>query len=258
MSIETDPESDPVAMNARSWDLHAVRYAGGGSSLETFDFGDPLFPTDDELQIVGPVHGTRVLEIGSGACACGIALARRGAEVTCVDVSQEQLRLGSENARMAAVEVRTVLANAYELDALGAERFELAIAIASLQYVPDLARAFRAVHRTLTPTGRLVFSVPHPFMGAFEASVLSPEDQADPRYAYRGAVRWKWDPSDAFEFVTYRRTMADIINALVRTGFQIERVEELLPKIPEPDWNEVEREVRTRFPSLLVIAAAKA
>lgn len=257
VSTNSNSESESIAMNARSWDLHAARYAGGGSSSETFDFGDPLFPTDDELDMIGPVQGKRVLEIGSGACACGIALARKGATVTCVDVSQEQLRRGVQNARTTGVEVRTVLGNAYDLGSLGEERFDLAVAIASLQYVPDLARALTSAFQALLPNGRMVFSIPHPIMDAFDASVLSAEDGADPRYSYRGPVRWKWDPGDEFEFVTYRRTVADIINHVIGAGFQVKRIEELLPVQPQPDWSEVEQEVRTRFPSFLVVQAFK-
>ena len=257
MSGKSNSEGESIAMNARSWDLHAARYAGGGSSSETFDFGDPSFPTDEELGMIGPVHGKRVLEVGSGACACGIALARRGAEVTCVDVSREQLRLGTENARKAGVEVRTVLKDAHELGSLWEAEFELVVAIASLQYIPDLAKAFAAAFQALVPTGRMVFSIPHPVMDALDAAVLSPEDGADPRYSYRGPVQWKWNPDDEFEFVTYRHTVADVLNGLVEAGFRVMRVEELMPVRTEPDWSEVERDVRTRFPSFLVVEACK-
>ncbi len=257
MSTKSNSEGESIAMNARSWDLHAARYAGGGSSWETFDFGDPLFPTDDQLDMIGPVQGKQVLEVGSGACACGIALARKGAMVTCIDVSQEQLRRGADNARKAGVEVRTVLGNAYDLGSVGEERFELVVAIASLQYVPDLPRALTSAFQALLPSGRMVFSVPHPIMDAFDASVLSVENGADPRYSYRGPVQWKWDAGDEFEFVTYRRTVADIINQVIGAGFQVQRVEELMPVQAEPDWSDVEREVRTRYPSFVVVQAFK-
>ncbi len=253
----SNSESESIAMNARSWDLHAARYDGGGSSSETFDFGDPLFPTDEELDLIGPVQGKRVLEVGSGACACGIALARKGAVVTCVDVSREQLHRGTESAREAGVEVRTALGNAYDLGSVHDERFELVIAIASFQYVPDLAKALTSAFQALVPKGRLVFSIPHPVMDAFDAAVLSVEDGADPKYSYRGPVQWKWDPDDEFEFVTYRRTVADIINDVVGAGFQIERLDELMPVRTEPDWSRVEQEIRTRFPSFLVVSALK-
>ncbi|MCH9684737.1 MAG: class I SAM-dependent methyltransferase [Deltaproteobacteria bacterium] len=257
MSTKSSSERESMAMNARSWDLHASRYAGGGSDSETFDFGDPLFPTDEQLGMVGQVQGKRVLEVGSGACACGIALARKGATVTCVDVSQEQLRRGTVNAQKAGVEVRTLLGDAYDLGSPGEEQFDLVVAIASFQYVPDLARALAAAFQILRPGGRIIFSIPHPIMEVFDASVLSVEDGADPRYSYRGPVQWKWEPDDEFEFVTYRRTVADIINQVVGEGFQVQRVEELMPLKQEPDWTDVEREIRTRYPSFLVVQAIK-
>ncbi|MEM7151589.1 MAG: class I SAM-dependent methyltransferase [Myxococcota bacterium] len=254
-----DPTSrDTLETNTASWDQHARRYqASAALSLDEVDFGDPLFPTESDLKVLGDVAGKRVVELGSGGCNCGIALAKQGARVTCLDISAEQLRIGRAHADAAGVHIETVEAGAHEVSRFGPAAFDLAIAIASLNYVPDLDEVFLRVFEALAPGGRFVFSVPHPFMNAFEASVLSPQDQADPHYGYRGPMRWKWDDDDAFEFVTYRRTIADLVGGVIRCGFRLDRFEELLPKRPEPEWNEVEHEVRTRFPSILVIAADK-
>ena len=253
-----EPSRDAIEANTAAWDRHAGRYQeASGLSPDEVDFGDPIFPTESDLRILGEVAGKRVVELGAGGCNCGIALAKQGARVTCLDVSEAQLRIGREHAAQAGVDIEIVEAEAREISRFGPAAFDLAIAIASLNYVPNLDEVFARVFAGLASGGRFVFSLPHPFMGAFEASVLSPEDQADPNYGYRGPTRWKWNRDDTFEFVTYRRTIADLVNGVVRSGFRLARVEELLPKRPEPDWSEVEHEVRTRFPSILVIAADK-
>lgn len=174
-----------------------------------------------------------------------------------MDVSREQLRLGAANARKAGVELQVRLGDAYDLGAIAEAPFDLVIAIASFQYVPDLGRALASAFNVLRPGGRIIFSIPHPVMDALDASVLSAGAGAGPSYAYRGPVRWKWEPEDPFEFVTYRRTVADIINQVIAAGFRVQRIEELMPVAEEPQWSDAERRLRTSFPSFLVVEACK-
>ena len=47
--------------------------------------------TDDDLTLLDDVAGADVLELGCGGGQCSVALARRGANVTGIDLSAEQL-----------------------------------------------------------------------------------------------------------------------------------------------------------------------
>lgn len=47
------------------------------------------------------------------------------------------------------------------------------------------------------------------------------------------------------------------VNTLSKNAFQILRMEELMPKVADTDWDDTERAVRTRFPSVLVLEARK-
>ena len=95
--------------NKESWNLHARRfYTEGELPLDYVDFDSSDYPSDKDLNIIGDVKGLTVLEIGSGSCNCGIALARNGAAVTCSDLSQEQLNIGKEVAKKAGVAINFV------------------------------------------------------------------------------------------------------------------------------------------------------
>ncbi|HEX2085797.1 MAG TPA: class I SAM-dependent methyltransferase [Solirubrobacteraceae bacterium] len=67
---------------------------------------------ESELGVLGDVTGLDVLELGCGAAQWGVALARRGARVTGLDQSAEQLRHAAAAARDAAVELALVEASA--------------------------------------------------------------------------------------------------------------------------------------------------
>ena len=103
-----------------------------------------------ELQVLGDVAGLDVLELGCGAAQWAIALASRGARVTGLDQSSEQLRHAREAAEAAGVEVRLVEASA-ETVPLGDGSFDVvfcdhgAIGWADpLVLIPEAARLLRS------------------------------------------------------------------------------------------------------------------
>jgi SAM-dependent methyltransferase len=247
-----------VETNRQAWNRHARRYFEEGShSYDVVDYCSLDYPTEAELQLIGPVNGLHVLELGSGACNCGVALARQGAKVTCLDLSSEQLAIGREQAARLGVSLDFIEGSMDDLSGLLDSAFDLVLSVCALHYGSDLHRIFSEVARVLKEGGRFIFSVDHPVMLALGAAELWPEENGDPHYDYRGPVRWKWRPENEFEFVTFRRPVADYLNGLVAAGFILERFLELCPK-PDPNWSERERVLRTRFPSLLIIKARKA
>lgn len=74
---------------------------------------------------------------------------------------------------------------------------------------------------------------------------------------YRGPVQWKWQEDDNFYFTTYRRPLMDYINMLANNELYIYKSEELMPNKVEADWNQVENNLRTTYPSTMVIVAKK-
>jgi SAM-dependent methyltransferase len=243
--------------NRTAWSNHAKRYYEENPlPLDVVDYCGQDFPTDADLQLIGNAFGLCALELGAGACNCGIALAKQGAKVTCMDFSAEQLALGRVAAQKAEVSLELLEGDMADLSALPSDSFDLTISISALMYVKDIEKVFREVARVLKSGGRFIFSTDHPVIMAVGATELWPEEGADPGYNYRGPIQWKWFSDDDFVFTTYRRPVADFVNGLVAAGFGLERMVDLYPK-GEPSWDSLERELRQRYPSVLVIAARK-
>lgn len=246
-----------MSNNETAWNRHARRYfVSDNLPLDTVDYCGRRFPTDSDLHLIGDPSGLHVLELGSGACNCGIALAAQGADVTCLDLSEEQLAIGRDCAEKVGVSINLIKGDMGDLSPFADESFDLVLSICAIMYVEDLQTLFKEVSRVLRPRGRLVFSVDHPIMQAIGATDLWPEESADPRYDYRGSVTWKWLKEDSFLFTTYRRPVSDYINALSEAGLETCRMHELYPKDTN-EWNESEKSLRSRFPSILVVAARK-
>ena len=246
------------SVNRESWNKHALRYQHDSEfSDSVVDFGDPDFPTDDDVSIIGDVSNLRILELGAGAANCSLALAGKGAKVTCLDISIAQLVAGSESASRLGFEneVTFVVGDGEQLPFIWGTRFDLVVSVSAIEYMCNFQQIITNMYSILVPGGRFIYSEPHPVMCALDASDLSPEDGADPSYFYRGEVTWKWQPEDDFKFITYRHTVGDVVEWFTESGFLVRRLLELGPKRECPQWSQVERDLRLRFPSFLVVEA---
>ncbi len=253
--------------NRRAWDWQAQRYqATHLRSRDTVYYWSEAYPNENDLHLLGDVRGLKVLDLGSGAGQSGIALAKRGAQVTCYDISEKQLEIGRKYAREDGVTVTFVQGDIQDLSSLPRHHYDIVVSCAAISYVEDAAKVFQEVARTLVPQGRFVLSCEHALWMSLGAKYLWPQAHESPSYFYRGPVRFRWEESDPkeYEMHCFRRPLQDYFNWLIAAGFAIEKVEEL-PLIEErlPQDSFFSEVLRTRpqelefarlYPQALVLA----
>lgn len=110
-----------------------------------------------------PLQARRVLDLGCGQGYFTRELARRGAEVSGIDVADGLLELAKarESREPLGIDYRRLSASTVA-DHWPAGTFDLVAACMALQDVADVGGALRGVYTVLRPGGRMVFSVPHP------------------------------------------------------------------------------------------------
>jgi len=182
---------------------------------------------DDALdRLIGPVDGKRVLDLGCGAGAATIALARRGARVTAVEASTTRLAQARAAAEVAEVRVEFHHSDLADLAFVRADTVDLVLAVYSLAGVQDLSRVFRQVHRVLTPGSPLLLSLPHPFTTMLD-------DDADQPSPYLTRTAWSASPlawrAAGDEGVTHVHQIGDVFTTLTRSNFAVDALLE-----PEP------------------------
>ena len=159
--------------------IYDIRAPGARRPLEYVELG-PGVGADVDRRLLGDIEGRNVLVLGCGAGHGAVGLAKRGARVTAVDRSAEQLASGREMAEAEEVVTAFRQAELADLAFIQADQMDIAVSVHALSFVHDLDRVFRQVHRVLKQGAHFVISVPH------AATLCS--DPVDPRRTTR-----RWD-----------------------------------------------------------------
>jgi len=131
--------------------------------------------------------GERVLDVGCGCGDTTLALARRGARLTGVDVSQPMLTRARERARQARLDIEFLLADAAQ--ARFAQPHDALVSRFGVMFFADPVAAFANLRRGLRDNGRLCFAcwqMPqlNPWIAvplAAARPLLPPQPSIDPR-----------------------------------------------------------------------------
>lgn len=224
------PEQRARAANRRAWNELSARYQADHGAGDRDIYYGPWAAPDADLQLLGDVQGLRILDVGCGGGQNCIALARRKAIVTGLDISDAQLEAAANHAAGAGVAATYVHGTAEDLSGFAAHCFDLILSVQTMHYVPDALRALVEFHRVLTPAGRLVISLDHPLRDCF----FNLEEQSQEIYPVRGyfdeqPMRWRW-PDSRVWLTSYHRTIADWVALFSQSGFVLHRL--LEPTVP--------------------------
>ncbi|MGB9662687.1 MAG: class I SAM-dependent methyltransferase [Moorellaceae bacterium] len=102
-----------------------------------------------------PERGMKILDIGCGTGNFSLELARRGVEVTGVDISEAMLAKAREKAVREGLNIEFLHADARQLP-FEDESFDAVVSVTALEFVPDLREALQEAYRVLKVGGRLV------------------------------------------------------------------------------------------------------
>lgn len=211
---------------------------------------------DGGLALLKDVEGSDVLELGCGGGQCAVALAQRGANVTGIDLSREQLTYARALAAEHDADVALLQADVTDLGLFPDDTFDVAFNAWVFQWVGDLAACFAETYRVLQPGGRFVFTMPHPFYDVVDTDTHAIEES----YFNTGRQVTAHDGMDVDQ-VTYRHTISDVYNPLSAAGFRVDRL--LEPGTDDPDayeegpWGYHTPELMSKLPATLGFVAVK-
>ena len=199
------------------WDRTARAYQDDCKIPVDIHYG-PSSPNEDELGLLGELDGRAVLELGCGGAQCSVAFALKGARVTAIDFSAEQLKFARDLAAEHGVEIDFMQRDVTDLSPIPSNSRDIVFSAFTLMYVEDRPAVFRDVRRVLKPGGVFAFSVDHPMFRKVDLSDLSIVE------SYHEIGPAVDDLGELGQTVLYRYRISDLHDGLVDAGLTVERV----------------------------------
>ncbi|WP_321813255.1 MULTISPECIES: class I SAM-dependent methyltransferase [unclassified Paraburkholderia] len=226
--MSTDPHNDPSATPELPGRAAYTQFADRYAQIVPEKPHNALYERPATAALLGDVSGLDVLDAGCGPGIVSAELAHRGARVKSFDVTPAMVELARE--RCASLNVEIAQGDLGQpLAWLGDAQFDRIVCSLALDYVERLAPTFAEFHRVARPGAQLVFSMAHPMRDWIDTRTRGKRTYFE---TTRFGLHWGGfgEPKPYVE--AYRRPLADIVNALLETGWQIDAMVEPKP-VPE-------------------------
>lgn len=224
-------DRDPVARNRRSWNRFGDAYqARHGEMLEATAeaWGCWRIP-EGELRILGDLGalaGRRVLELGCGAAVWSLALARRGADVVGLDLSDVQLAHANRARRHAGRALPLVQADAERLPFADA-RFDVVFCDHGATSFTRPERTVPEAARVLREGGLLAFCMSTPLRDC----CIDPRSDTVTPALHAGYFGLRTLEDDVDGTLSYQLPYGAWIRLFRRCGLAVEDLVELQPPL---------------------------
>jgi len=128
------------------------------------------------IDALAPLNGKRALDVGCGGGILADSMARKGADVTGIDLADKALKVAQLHALEAGT--RNVAYRCVSAEALAAEQpgsFDVVTCMEMLEHVPDPASVVQACATLAKPGGWVFFSTIHRNAKAFMLAIVGAE-----------------------------------------------------------------------------------
>lgn len=105
-----------------------------------------------------PLAGKKVVDVGCGGGILAESMAKKGANVTGIDLSEKPLKVADLHSLESGVQVRYELISAEALAAREPGQYDVVTCMEMLEHVPDPASIVRACATLVKPGGHVFFS----------------------------------------------------------------------------------------------------
>lgn len=197
---------------------------------------------------LGPIQGRRVLALAAGGGRQASLLAAAGAQVTLVDISDEQLARDEALARRWQLPMTLHRGSADDLSFLSDQSFDCIVMPLANCFFEQLAPVWQHCARLLIPGGRLLYAFINPIAWSFDFTKAQ-SGVFELKYPVPYSDQKSLSSEDFKRFVypevpmEFGHTLTDQLGMLMRSGFQ-------LADLFEDHWNPRE-EMDRYFPPLI-------
>lgn len=228
----------------QTYDVLAQRY----NALIDHKPHNAYYDRPNTLGLLGDPKGKKILDAACGPGKYAEVLLAGGAEVVGFDISPEMIKYAKErNQREGTFFVHDL---EQPLTTLEDNTFDNIVCALAMHYIKDWTQTLQEFYRVLKPHGSVVISIEHPF---FEYTYFKSK-----QYFEVEPVSCTWNGFGIpVEVHSYRRSLQECINPLLRNGFMIETLLEPKPVAAFEQLDPKHYKELNEFPAFMCIKAIK-
>lgn len=207
----------------------------------------PMFPD---------LKGKTVLDLGCGyGWHCKYAIDSGATEVLGIDISNNMLDKAKQLNKDAHIKYQRCKIEEYSYPE---NTYDFVISNLALHYVEDLEMIYKKVYQTLKTNGYFLFNIEHPSFTAGMNQDWIYDESGKPLY---WPLDHYYEPGEretnflGHKVIKQHHTLTQILNTLLKSGFQLETVEEVIPSNEMISLYGLQDEMRR--PMMLLVKAKK-
>ena len=221
---------DYIKLNRQTWNNKTPHHLKSDFyDVEGFLKGESSL-NEIELQLLGNVSGKDLLHLQCHFGQDTLCLARLGARVTGMDLSDAAIDAARELAARAAIEARFVCCDIYDLPDHLSGKFDVVFtSYGVIGWLPDLNKWARIISHFLKPGGMLVFAEFHPVVWMFDNNfkeVTYNYSKADPIIENESGTYADKSADIQQTTITWNHGIAEVLTALLENGMEIKAFNE--------------------------------
>jgi ubiquinone/menaquinone biosynthesis C-methylase UbiE len=241
---------DYININKQTWNNKTdVHIASDFYDVESFLNGKSTLNTI-EMDLLGDVKGKKILHLQCHFGQDTLSLARLGAKVTGIDLSDKAIERAKEFSEKLGLDAHFICCDIYDLPQHLDEQFDIVFtSYGTIGWLPDLKKWADVVSHFLKPNGKFVFAEFHPVVWMFD------NDFQDVFYSYFNVTPITEDETGTYadryseisaQTITWNHPTSEVLNSLIQSGLEINSFNEY-DYSPYNCFNETEEFEKGKF-----------
>lgn len=238
-----------------SWDEVADDYHK--SVGETGDSYHRTYVNPVIFDILGDIKGLSILDLACGQGYLSRILARKGAKVVGVDLSEKMIEIAQASEESEPLGVKYIHCNSGDMSEITGASMDYVVSTFGFHDIKEIETTIEECSRVLKERGKLIFAIPHPF-----AYARRTQDEEGYYLKMRNYMSIKEIPHPKYketEVVAYHRPLSYYFDKLFSVGLQMIAFREITAVISrgKPIKDEQLLAYKQEIPGFLVVGFVK-
>ncbi len=214
-----------IAINKESWNKRTAYHVDSDFyDMDAFKAGETSL-NSIELDLFGDVKGKRILHLQCHFGQDSLSLARMGAKVTGIDLSDKAITTAKELNDELNLDAEFIVSDVYDLPHNLQGKFDIVYtSYGVIGWLPDMTKWGTIISQFLKSNGKLVFVEFHPNVWMYDddfKSVKYNYFKADPIVEEEQGTYADKDAQVEFKYVCWNHGLSEVMSGLLSNGLEI-------------------------------------